>query len=408
MFKEKLVSSGSPPRLSQSLLLLLAVGAAVAVANLYYNQPLLLLIGHTFHKSASQMGLISTSTQAGYAVGLFLFTPLGDVWPRRTMIVWLCLACALSLIGLAESTTLWQMEVFSFLTGVCAVTPQVLLPLTADLADDNARGHAVGIVMSGLLLGVLAARTVSGLVGAWIGWRGVYIGAAVLMFLLALLMRLALPPLRPKSEARYPDLIATMWRLWLDEPLLRQSSAVGAALFGAFSILWTVLAFRLDAPPYHMNSAAVGLFGIAGIAGVLGSPVTGRIADRRGPYFMVGVGIVATLLSFIILWSGSSSLVGLIIGIFILDFGVQTGQVSNQARIYSLAPNARSRVNSVFMVCYFLGGAVGSAAGSAAYERFGWSGACVTALMLISFALLVHLLRRPSGRQTKPLTHRHF
>ncbi|MCY0876602.1 MAG: MFS transporter [Firmicutes bacterium] len=385
-------------RLTRPLLFLLATGAAVSVANLYYNQPLLLLIGHTFHQSASHMGLISMATQAGYAVGLFIFTPLGDVWPRRKLIIWLCLACAVSLFGLATSHTLWEVAGFSFVTGVCAVTPQILLPLTADLADDNRRGQAVGTVMSGLLLGVLAARTVSGLAATWIGWRGVYIAAGILMLALAVLMRLALPALPAKSRARYLTLVGTMWHLWRSEPLLRQSSAIGAALFGAFSVLWTVLAFRLDAPPYHMNSAAVGLFGIAGIAGVLGSPITGRLADKRGPYFMVGVGIIATLLAFVILWSVSSAIVGLIIGIFLMDFGVQTGQVSNQARIYALAPEMRSRINSVFMVCYFLGGAIGSAVGSTAYDHFGWTGACATAVFLIACALTVHLLRRPAPR----------
>lgn len=383
------------PRLTRPLLFLLAVGAAVSVANLYYNQPLLALISHTFHKSASQMGLISTFTQAGYAVGLFVFTPLGDVWSRRRMIVWLCLLCAASLWGLSVSDALWQVAGLSFLTGLTAVTPQVLLPLTADLADDATRGQAVGTVMSGLLLGVLAARTVSGLAATWMGWRGVYLAAGGLMLALALLMGLRLPAIPAKTKARYRDLIATMWQLWRTEPLLRQSSAIGSALFAAFSVLWTVLSFRLNAPPYHMNSAAVGLFGIAGIAGVLGSPLTGKMADRKGPYFMVGVGIIATLAAYAILWSDSADISGLIIGIFVLDFGVQTAQVSNQARIYALAPAARSRVNSVFMVCYFLGGAIGSAIGSSAYDKWGFSGACATAVGFIVFALLIHVLRRP-------------
>jgi len=383
------------PPLRRSLVFLFAAGAAISVANLYYNQPLLVLIGRDLRLSAGATGVIPTSTQIGYAAGLLLFTPLGDVLPRRGLIVTLCVASAVALIGLGLSQTLWQVTLFSFLTGIFSVTPQILLPLAADLADDENRGQAIGLVMSGLLLGVLAARVVSGGLAVWIGWRGIFSVAAILMICLALLLRSTLPALPKKSSLHYAGVLLSLWTLFREQRQLRQTSAIGALLFGAFSVLWTVLAYRLHSAPYDFGSGVVGLFGLAGIAGVLGAPLTGKISDRRGPFFMVGVGIAATLAAFIAFWLGSDELFILIGGVIVLDYGVQTGQVSNQARIYSLVPSARSRVNSVFMVFYFLGGAVGSALGSQSYDRFGWTGSCVVAILMIVGAGMIHVAGRP-------------
>ena len=382
-------------RLPRTLIVLLAIGSAVAVANLYYCQPLLELMAGTFHESAAQMGLIPTLTQIGYAVGLLLLTPLGDALPKRGLIVTLSLLCALALLAIAFAQSPFQLGAGSFSVGVITIIPQIILPLAADLAPPEKRGQVVGTVMSGLLLGVLTGRLISGAVGELLGWRAMYGIAALVMVLLGLLMWLRLPKLHAERTLRYGALLASLWELVREQPLLRQSSIIGASLFGAFSVLWTVLAFRLADTPYHFGSAAVGLFGLVGIAGALGAPLTGRIADRRGPYFMVGAGIFLTLAAYLILLSGSAVLALLVCAVLILDFGVQVSQISNQARIYSLVPAASSRLNSVYMVAYFLGGASGSALGSAAYGAWGWSGSCLAALGFALVALVAHLARRP-------------
>lgn len=382
-------------RLPRTLIVLLAIGSAVAVANLYYCQPLLELMAGTFHESAAQMGLIPTLTQIGYAVGLLLLTPLGDALPKRGLIVTLSLLCALALLAIAFAQSPFQLGAGSFSVGVITIIPQIILPLAADLAPPEKRGQVVGTVMSGLLLGVLTGRLISGAVGELLGWRAMYGIAALVMVLLGLLMWMLLPKLHAERTLRYSALLASLWELVREQPLLRQSSIIGASLFGAFSVLWTVLAFRLADTPYHFGSAAVGLFGLVGIAGALGAPLTGRIADRRGPYFMVGAGIFLTLAAYLILLSGSAVLALLVCAVLILDFGVQVSQISNQARIYSLVPAASSRLNSVYMVAYFLGGASGSALGSAAYGAWGWSGSCLAALGFALVALVAHLARRP-------------
>ncbi len=391
-------SAASVPvhRLTRTLTLLLAFGAAVSVANLYYCQPLLVLMGRTFHESSAQMGLIPTLTQIGYAVGLLLLTPLGDALPKRGLIVTLSMLCALGLVAIAFSQSPFQLAASSFVVGMITIVPQIIVPLAANLAPPERRGQVIGTVMGGLLLGVLAARMISGAVGEVLGWRAVYDVAALVMVLLGVLMWLRLPKLPAQWTMHYGALLASLWGLLQKQPLLRQSSVIGGSLFGAFSVLWTVLAFRLSASPYHFGSAVVGLFGLVGIAGALGAPFTGRIADRRGPYFMVGVGITLTLASYLDLLLGDGDLLLLIIGVLGLDFGIQASQISNQARIYSLAPEARSRLNSVYMVAYFIGGACGSALGSAAYGAWGWAGSCATGLCFVLVALVAHLARRPA------------
>ncbi len=381
------------PRLTRTLTILLAIGSAVAVANLYYCQPLLVLMGKTFHETSTQIGFVPTLTQLGYAAGLLLLTPLGDIWPKRMLIVTLSILTAIALVAVAVApTTIW-VEIASFFVGMITIVPQIIIPLAVDLADEETRGQVVGTVMGGLLLGVLAARTVSGAIGQLFGWRAVYVIAAILMIGLAVTMRLTLPHLIPKNKLSYGGLLISLINLVREQPLLRQSSAIGGAMFGAFSVLWTVLAFRLAQSPYDFGSAIVGLFGLVGIAGALIAPIAGRIADRRGPTFMIGIGIAITFLSYVIMVLGDRILLLLILGVILLDFGVQATQISNQARIYSLVPAARSRINSVYMVAYFLGGSLGSFLATLTYGAWQWIGACGTAFAFVFMAFIAHRTR---------------
>jgi len=385
-----------PHTMTRGMVLLFAISSAISVANLYYNQPLLAEIGRSFGQSASSMGLIPTLTQLGYAAGLLLITPLGDVLPRRPLVVALSVLTAAASAATALSSALSALIIASFLLGGFTVVPQILIPLAADLAEDERRGQVVGTVMSGVLIGILAARIVSGVVAGAEGWRAVFWLGAGLMLVLAIAMRLLLPDIRPHAHAPYGRVLLSLVQLVREQPLLRQSAVIGAMAFGAFSVLWSVLSFLLSAAPYHYGSAIIGLFGLVGIAGASAAPFAGRMADRRGPYVMVGIGMLATGAAFVVLMQGADVLATLILGILVLDFGVQSTQISNQARIYSLGAHARSRINSVYMVSYFLGGALGSSAGAVAYDHGGFKLSCAVALVLVAIGLIAHVARRPT------------
>ena len=376
--------------MGRRLTLILAAAAGVSVANLYYNQPLLALIGRSLHGSAGQTSNVAMATQVGYAAGLLLFTPLGDIMPKRRLIVGLCLLTAVSLVGVAAADSIPVMELASFLVGLFTVVPQVIVPFAVDLASADRRGRAVGSVMSGLLAGVLLARIASGSTAVFFGWRAVFAGAAGIMTGLALILRRALPHIVPDAGTSYPALLRSLAALFREQPVLRRASLIGGALFGAFSVLWTVLAYRLAAAPYHAGSGVTGVFGLAGLAGMLGASLAGSFADRRGPAFMIGAAIVCVIGAFALLAAWSGILAILILGVVLLDFGVQTAQISNQSRVYALSATARSRLNSVYMAVYFIGGALGSLLGGLAYDRGGFSLACGVGIAFATFALIVH------------------
>ncbi len=386
--------------LSKGLLTLMAVAAGMAVANLYYNQPLLADIGRSFGAPPDEAGMISTCTQIGYALGMFLFVPLGDIKERRSLIsVLLALVC-LSLIGVAAAQNLTWMYVASFAVGMTTIVPQILVPMAATLSDPGEQGKAVGTVMSGLLLGILLTRTVSGLIGGTWGWRVMYWIAAGAMLVLLAVLRIKLPPNRPEAALSYGRLLSSMGRLVLKHATLRESALIGGANFAAFSIFWTALSFYVEGAPYHYSSRIAGLFGLIGAAGALGAPLVGRLADRFRISRLIGALIVLNLLSYLLFGALGGYLAALIAGVVLLDLGVQGAQVANQTRIYALDPPARSRLNTVQMVTTFLGGALGSWLGSYAWHLWGWRGVCLAGggSVLFGFAVwLAHRGRRAAG-----------
>lgn len=380
--------------LSKGLVLLMAISCGLAVANLYYNQPLLADIGRAFGVDAQHMGIISMLTQIGYAAGMFLFLPLGDIQERRKLITLLLMAVGLALIGVASAQSLVWIYIASLAVGVTTVAPQMIVPLAAQLAAPHERGKVIGNVMSGLLIGILLARTVSGWVGELFGWRAMYILAALMMFTLALILRRQLPVSRAVIQLSYPGLIRSMGILIVEQRTLREASLIGACMFGSFSVFWTALTFFLESPNYQYGSGVAGLFGLIGVVGAGAASVIGRLADRISPGSMVGFMIVTALLSYLSFWLAGSFIWGLIIGVILLDLGIQGGQVSNQARIYSLLPEARSRINTVFMVSTFLGGAVGSSISGYAWSQWGWNGVCVVGGGMVIAAFLIWSLHR--------------
>ena len=371
------VAAGGRPGLTRPLIVLLATTCGAAVANNYYAQPLLHTIGTSFGVPGSTAGLLVTAGQVGYAAGLAFLVPLGDVLERRRLITRMLLVTSGALAAAAAAPTIAALAGALVIVGVTTVVAQIIVPMTASLAADNQRGRAVGTVMSGLMIGVLMARVISGIVAATLGWRAVYIIAAVAMLVLAAVLRRMLPAVQPGGSISYRALLRSVVTLVREEPVLRQRMALGAVSMGSFSILWTAIAFLLSGPPYHYGSAVIGLFGLAGLAGAVAAPMVGRLADRGyGRYSTLGA-IGCLLASWGLLALGGRWLAALIPGVVLLDLGAQALHISNQSDIYALRPEVLSRLNTAYMLGYFTGGAVMSAASSLVFSAAGWNGVCV-------------------------------
>jgi predicted MFS family arabinose efflux permease len=395
-------ASGS---LSRALTGVIAVATGAIVANLYYAQPLLHRIAADFHRGPGPTSWVVTATQVGYAAGLLLVVPLGDLHPRRTLVVRLFCADAVALVISALAPSLWFFAVASLAVGAASVAGQVMIPFAADLAPDKRRGRVVARIMTGLLLGILLARTVSGFVAqATGGWRGIYWLSAGLMICFALILWRVLPAEEPRPHRTYGALVGTSLRLLVTEPALRRRAWHGAVAFGAFSVLWTTIAFLLSGAPYHYSSAVIGLFGLVGAGGILAANVAGKLADAARVTLSTVTAGVLLIGSFALLWAGRTSLAALIVGVVVLDMGTQGMQITNQAVIYALRPDARSRITSAYMVCYFLGGAAGSVGAGALYAAHGWAGVCLlgTGFGVATLALSAYERWRPVGPGPSP------
>jgi len=365
---------------SRRLVLLLAFTTGAAVANMYYAQPLLHTLGHAFGVGTATTGLLVTISQIGYVLGLAFLVPLGDMVERRNLI---SISLIVLAVGQAVAATAPDLAVFAsavLFVGVATFIAQVIVPLSSQLAAPDERGKVVGTVMSGLLLGVLLSRTLSGLIAEAFGWRVVFGFAAVSMLVLAVVLRRALPRLEPTTDLPYRAALRSVLRLIGAEPVLRQRMVLGGCAFGAFSILWTSIAFLLSGvhgSHYHYGNATIGLFGLAGVAGACAAQVAGRLADRGHGAATTMATLVCTLVSWLVLDLGAHSVIVLILGIMVLDLGVQGTQISNQSAIYRLHGDARSRITTAYMSAYFLGGVVCSSVTGALYASDGWSAVCM-------------------------------
>ena len=358
----------------RSLVVLFAVSCGMAAANLYYAQPLLAQISRDFHTSPASASLIVTAAQVGYGLGLAFLVPLGDLVQRRTVIPLMLGGTVLSLIAAACAPGLAALGAAAVAIGATSVVAQMLVPFAAELAGDEDRGRVVGSVMSGLLLGILVARTAAGLLAQVAGWRAIYVAAALWMTLLALLLRRRLPSVKPKLGLSYRQLLVTVVDLARTEPVLRRRSLYGAITFASFNVLWTSLAFLLSGAPYHYSKAVIGLFGLLGVAGALCASAAGRLADKGLERWWTGIFLAVLATSAAFLAMGSHHLWALVVGILLLDLGAQGCHILNQHMIFALRPDARSRLNTVYMVTYFVGGSLGSALTGIAYTRYGWGG----------------------------------
>jgi predicted MFS family arabinose efflux permease len=368
------------------VVVVLAVAAGASVGNLYLLQPLLPEVARAFGTSPRAVGLVSMLTQIGYGAGMFLFVPLGDVVERRRLMLLLLGAVALALVAVATAHTAAVLATASLAVGVTTVVPQLAVPLAAHLAPPEQRGRAVGTVMGGLLVGILLARTASGFVGAHLGWRTVYFAAAALMIALAATLRVLLPPSAPELSMRYGALLRSLFTIAREEPILREAAALGGLGFASFSVFWSTLAFHLEASRGAGPDVA-GLFGLLGAAGALAAPLLGRLADRTSPRANAGISLFLALAGFATFAAAGGTMAGLVAGVLLLDVGVQGNHVSNLARVHARRPEARSRMNTVYMVTYFAGGALGTAVGTWAWSGHGWAGVCVAGAAFLALAL---------------------
>jgi predicted MFS family arabinose efflux permease len=391
---------GQETTLKQWQVLFMALCTGLIVANIYYCQPLVVLISREFGVAESKAGIITFFTQLGYALGLLFFVPLGDMLEKRKQIVLTTGLAVISLAAAALSTSLTMMCVASLMIGCTSIVPQLILPLAAHLSPPERRGKIIGMVMSGLLIGILLSRTISGFIGAWLGWRQMFWIAAAISGILLILMRLVFPKSQPKFHGHYGSLMKSLFSLIKQQPILREASAINALAFASFGMFWTTMVLHLANPPFHYPSDKIGMFGLAAVAGALIAPLIGGKADKGNPRVAIGYGLTVFGLAYVLFYMLGFSVIGMIIGIILLDLGQQSVHVSNQTRVYALLPEARNRLNTVYMTASFIGTSLGSAIGLWVWDTGGWTGVCITGTLLIALALGIYgaTYRKKVGR----------
>jgi predicted MFS family arabinose efflux permease len=381
--------STESPGLPDHKLWVMAAACGVAAANIYYNQPLLGRFAETFHATETQAGMVATAAQVGYGTGIFFFCPLGDLIERRRLVLLLMAACFACLVSAALAPSLLILIACQLAIGITAMSAQVLIPLAVDLSPPHKRGHTVGILMAGLLIGILLARTVAGFVGESFGWRSVFWMAAGLTVIMGLILYSSLPHRVPTVRISYIRLMHSMTDLLKTQPQLWMSSIISGLSFAGFMAFWTTLVFLMRA---HFNEGPreTGMFGFVGVAGALAAPIAGKLSDRFGPAFTITASLLGSIAAFALMnfWV---TIPVLILGVLLMDMGVQSIQVAEQSTVMALLPESRSRINTLYMVARFMGGAMGSATGAAAWSHGGWTGVCVACVGLMVVAMGVHL-----------------
>jgi predicted MFS family arabinose efflux permease len=373
------------------LALLLAISAGLAVAAIYYSQPMLGVLGADFNANAGAMGLVPTLTTLGYAMGILFLAPLGDRYDRRTIILGKASALFAALLLAASAPTLTVLLAASFAIGVAATLAQDIVPAAATMAAVAQRGKIVGTVMTGLLLGILLSRVVSGFVAEAFGWRSMFVAAALSIALMGIAVWHWVPRIAPTTTLSYAALLGSLGGLWRQHPALRRAALAQCLLSLGFSAFWSTLAIMLHAAPFHLGSAAAGAFGLAGAAGALGASVAGRLADKKGVESVIRVGAALAAGAFVAMALGPGQLWLIAVGAVVFDLGMQAALVGHQTIVYSIDPAARSRLNAVLFTGMFTGMASGAWLGGLALAQLGWSGVCALAAVSALAALAVRL-----------------
>ncbi|WP_240343936.1 MFS transporter [Paenibacillus sp. SYP-B3998] len=379
------------------LTLLFAIACGLAVANIYYAQPLLDTLASEFGITRSSVGIVITVTQICYALGLLLLVPLGDLLNRRRLIAGQMLFSVLALIAVGTATTSTMLLIGMATVGLLAVVTQVLVAFAAALAAPAERGRVVGLVTSGVVIGILLARTVAGVLTDLAGWRSVYLFSSALMMIMAVVMLRLLPNIKnERASLSYSQLLLSVLALFVQERILRIRAVLALLIFTAFSILWTSLVLPLSSPPLSLSHTAIGAFGLAGAAGALAAARAGRLADRGLGQLTTGVALSLLLVSWLPINYTGYSLFALIIGVILLDLAVQAVHVTNMSMIYTVRPEARSRLTAGYMIFYSIGSATGSIASTSIYAYAGWNGVCLLGAAVSALALLFWIATRRS------------
>ena len=400
------MKTGTQQQISNGMTMLLAAAAGIIVANLYYAQPLVGPIGAALGMPPGAAGLVVTLTQVGYCLGLLFIVPLGDLLENRRLIVSGLVATGAALAMAASANAAWQFLLAALAIGVGAVVAQVLVPFAAHLAPEATRGQTVGKVVSGLLLGIMVARPVASLLAGFGGWQAVFGIAAALVLLLAVVLHFKLPQRRPAAAQRYGALIASLWPVLANTPVLRRRALYHAGLFGAFSLFWTVVPQALSGPDFGLSQNGIALFALVGMAGAVASPIAGRLADGGHTLGATAIALAVGALSFMLpLFAPHSkplALGVLAVAAIVLDAAVAANLVLGQRALFALGAEIRSRLNGLYFALFFAGGALGSALGGWVYAEYGWHAALVTGMLLPALALpawLWEAAEHTAGRQ---------
>ncbi len=387
------------PALSRAVTLLFSVACGLAVANVYYAQPLLDAMATEFNIGHAVIGLVMTITQIGYGLGLLLVVPLGDLLDRRRLVVGQSLLTAIALIVVAFAPSAGIMLAGMAAVGLLTVVTQVLVAYAGILADPSQRGRVVGVVTSGVIIGIVLARTVSGTLADLFGWRSVYLVSAVATLGIAGLLFKSLPLQTNRGvQVSYLRLIGSVFTLFIEEPVLRVRAVLALLIFAAVNVLWTPMVLPLSAPPFSLSHTEVGLFGLAGAMGAIGATSAGRLADRGHAQRTTGIALAIMLVSWQPIALLSHSLWGLIAGVVMIDFGLQSVHVSNQSLILSVRPEARSRLTAGYMIFYSIGCGAGAITSTMAYAQAGWLGVCLLGSVISAAALIFWALTRHVAR----------
>ncbi len=390
------IESSSRDRVSRALFHLLAIATGVTAANLYYAQPLAAQIAGDLHANVAEIGTAMTITQLGYALGMILLVPLGDGRERRSVIVVTAASSVFALLLFGCSHSLATLMVASLLVGVGSSVVQMIIPYGVDLGRPQERGRIVGHIMAGLLTGILLSRTASGALGSALGWRAVYFIAAGAMTVLTIVLRLTMPRREPTERLPWATILRSLGRVLVSEPRLQRRAIVGALGMGSFSIFWSMLSFHLADLGY--GSATAGIFGAIGVVGVFVAPVAGRLSTGPNPTRLNVLGLAVAALSFLVFLLGARSLVAIGVGVVLLDAGVQASHLTNQTVIYGMSPELRNRLNALYMVSYFAGGALGTFAASIAWSQGKWPAVCATGAAFAFLGILPLLRERAAAR----------
>ena len=382
----------STEKLSRAVVWLMSIISGLVVANNYYNQPLLALIADDLHVTESAASKISVLTQLGYAAGLLLIVPLGDKLFRKKLVLIDLVFVFLSLIWMTFGKELWMLYTASLLIGATSVIPQLFVPIAAQLSSDKEKSTNIGIVMSGLLLGILLSRFIGGIVGEIWGWRAMFGIAAGLMILVWLAVYKMLPELQPNFKGTYGKLMQSVWHLAKTQPVLRLASFRGAMAFGSMCALFTTLVFHMEKPPFNAGSSIVGSFGLAGAVGALAAAKVGKLQNFLSLNKIITYSLIVLLGSWAFTYFGGETYFGLILGVILVDLGVQSSHIMNQTNYFLIKSDAVNRLNTVYMVAYFIGGSLGTWSASIAWQYAEWSGVCAVGATMGLLALIVHLI----------------